>query len=231
MDVSDIISELDDHGFTDATTARKLAVINQTLQDVCNSRPWPFMEVETTLSFNGTSSQPSSNDVDTTAGVPANFHAVLAMNQNSSGGQQIRHMRYDEFLKNHVTDTTTGIPRFFYFKGLQLNFWPIPTSDQTVVMSYIKVHDDLSETSVSTDIAIPSSYHRGLLVNGSVYKLDAMEDDTDIAAWFQVEYNNTMARMEDWCSRLQWVNPQIIEPVDSDDLNGGAETMTGFWYT
>lgn len=226
MNVSDILDELDDHGFTDASTARKLAVINQTLHDVCNARPWPFMEKEVTLTFNGTDPTPAGSGA-----TPSDFHAVTAMFNDTLGGKEVSFMRRDNFLRRHVGDTSTGIPTYFYFIGTTLNFWPIPTSDQTVVMTYIARHSDLTETSLEADIRIPREYHRGLLVNGAVYKLDAMEDDTDISAWFQVEYNNTMAKMEDWCTRQQWQNVQIIQPVDADDLNGGAETATGFWYT
>jgi len=66
MDVSEIIDDLEDHGFEDTSEARKLAALNDTLWDVTGREPWPFLEKSVALSFNGSSSTPTNlpSDLD-----------------------------------------------------------------------------------------------------------------------------------------------------------------------
>ena len=218
-DVSDLLQELADAGL-DATQTRMLAVLNATYWEVCGLMPWPFLIKTATLTFNGSSASPSGSGP-----IPSDLHQPTVMQRIdlSPPGNRIKFIRYDDFVQRHLGSTTTGNPQVYYMnKQGQLNFWPIPTSDVTVQMEYISTPPAMLATDLEASIVIPKQFQRDVLVNGAVYRLDAMNDDTDIATWFQVEYQNTIQRMQDWCNRFQWSDVDIIHPVDSDDLNGGA---------
>lgn len=223
-DVSDLFSEIIDHGYDDVSDTRKLAVINASYWDVCGRQPWPFLEKTVALTFNGTSSAPAG-----ATPTPTDFHAVTAMSYNTDGGNAIKHERYQNYLRYHVGDTTTGIPVMYYFdKAGDLNFWPIPTSDVQVQMQYISTPVALTATDTESTIVIPKQFQRDTLVNGAVYRLAGMEDDTDVAAFFKAEYEQTIGQMDDWMNRRQYTNPDIILPTQ-DDMDYSDGTW-GWWY-
>ena len=186
---------------------------------------WPFLEKTIKLTFGGTLTTPTN--------LPSDFHQVVAMQppQSSSttcGYGRPTHMRYDEFLRYNPDSTLTGIPYNFYFDtGGNLNFFPIPTSDSTVFLSYISTPAALTAATLEASIVIPKQFQRDTLVNGALYRLDAMNDDTDIAAWFQVEYQNTLQRMQDWVTRRQWQDVDIIRPMPGDVY--GDDNSFGLW--
>ena len=223
MNVSDIFTALDDYGFSDASQQRMLDVINSTYWDVCGMHPWPFLNKVVTLTFDGISASP----VNLNGGSPTltDLWQPTAMNRSDIPyGNRIKFQRYDDYISRHSDSTTTGPPQIYTTNSQgTLTFWPIPTSDITIVMEYRCRPAALTAATLEAAILLPKEYHYGILVNGAVYKLDAMEDDTDISAWFQVEYQNTVQRMQDWLTRYQYSDVDIIHPTDSDDLNGGAE--------
>jgi hypothetical protein len=229
VNVSDILSELDDHGFSDASTTRKMAVINDAYHDVCGREPWPFLEKYIDLTFDGSSAIPTN--------MPADFHAVIALNINNSvGGNRVQYMRYDDFLERHNSTadltTTSAAPMNFYWPDgnpLHLSFWPIPVSTTTVRLWYVCTPSDLQSTDLEATILIPKQYHRATLVNGAIYRLDAMEDDLDIASGFQQFYEAAITRMRDWMWRRQYDRPEIVHPYDLDDLGGGGMFDISSW--
>jgi len=47
MTIADILTELDDHGFQDISSVRKMGYINDVTADICSREPWPFLEDST----------------------------------------------------------------------------------------------------------------------------------------------------------------------------------------
>lgn len=213
MDVADVISELDDHGFTDSTSARKVAVINDTYWDVAGREPWPFLEKTVSLTFAGGSA--------TASNLPTDFHSIVSADSGNIRLRAIDYEEYQERFGQTAYASLAGTPRFFYFVAGTPSFYPIPASTDTVRILYIQTPPALTALSLEAAIFVPKQYHRGLLVNGALYKLYAMEDDTDLAAGFQGWFEQTLQRMREFVWRRQYQDPTIIKSVDFEDTWGG----------
>ena len=217
MNVSDIITELSNHGFTDTDTATAMRAINSTYWDACGREPWPFLVKSVDLTFNGSASTP--------ANLPSDFHAVIAAQVKGFStfdgwnDGTVRHERYDNMLTNFLS-SGSGVPvdqpRYFYFIGTQLNFYPIPTAATVVTMNYVSTPTDLLSTDLEAAIVIPKQWHRSVLVNGALYRLYAMEDDTDLAAGFQNYYEQGLQQMRDWVWKLQYQRGDVVHQVEHD---------------
>ena len=214
MDVADIISDIDDHGFEDTSEERKVAVLNDVYQEVCAREPWPFLEAFIRLSFNGAD--------ETATNMPADFRALLAARVED--GARVIHMRLDDFEKNFGTNTpTVGTPVVYYFLGNELHFYPIPSTSVRVRMPYIRNPDDLTASSVEADIILPREFHRSILVNGALFKLYALEDDAELAAGFQQFMEQAVTRMREMVWRKQYDSPEFVEGA------GEYGDWTGVW--
>jgi hypothetical protein len=208
MDVADILSELNDHGFEDTASSRKVSILNDTVADVCSREPWPFLEKEITLTFNGSSAVPTN--------WPSDFSKEVGV--NSPAGYKLTWERWDALRERYATDlAATGAPRHFYFVKNQLKAYPIPASTDTLNMEYICWHPELSETSVEADILIPARHHRVLVV-GTLTKLYAMEDDPELSQLFQGMYQERLRMMREDLMRVQYAPDSIL--VFDDDLDG-----------
>lgn len=210
MDVSEIISDLDDHGFSDTSPTRKMAVINEAYWDVCGREPWPFLEKSATLSFTGS---------DTPSNLPADFNAVVQMVPAAGATYPVNWMRYDDWLNMYGNTPSTGIPQVFYFIGSTMHFYPTPTNGTQVTMFYLSTPVELQSTDAEAAIVLPPQFHRTLLVNGALYRLYAMEDDMALSQGFQTFYETGIARMIEWAFKKQYQRPDVIRPVDPDDIN------------
>jgi len=215
--VSDLIAELGNHGFTDSAMTTMMFAINSAYWDACGREEWPFLKKSATLTFNGSASTPTN--------LPSDFHAVQALQVQGFAtfdgwnDGTVRHERYDDMLANYLS-SGSGIPvdqpRYFYFIGTQLNFYPIPPSASTVNMVYIATPTDLLSTDVEATILIPKQFHRSVLLNGALYRLYAMEDDTDLAAGFQQYYEEGLQQMRHWAMKLQFQRGDVVHQVEHD---------------
>lgn len=223
MNVSAMMDELSDHGFTDATDERKLAVLNDAYYDICGRQPWNFLENTIDFTFDGTNAYPSNWASLAGAGMRAVLNAQV---DGLNSGGQISHIRYDDLLmrENAELTLTSSRPLNFYFVWaagqLQLRFWPVPTAQTTITCWYIARPPALTDVTTEAQIWLPPEYHRSTIVNGAIYRLDAMEDDTDLAAAFQGYYEQAIARMAEFMWKQQYDKPDVIHPVDIDDMGG-----------
>ena len=209
MDVSEIISELNDHGFEDTTTPRKESVINDTIADVCAREPWPFLEKNITLTFAGSS--------ETASNWPADFAKALSL-VNPSTGQTIQYERREVVRKQYAsTLTQAGVPFVYSFLGGQARFYPLAGSSDTISMDYICSHPEVTSSTVESGILIPARHHR-ILVVGSLVKLYAMEDDPELSALFQEQFEDRLFKMREDLMRLQYDRPDRIFVLDNDDF-------------
>lgn len=210
IDVQAIFSDLDDHGFDDTSPERKLAVVNDTYYDVCDREAWRFLEASVDLEFDGTTGVPTN--------WPLDFRTLLAIFRTADG-TKLQHIRQDDFIAGYASNLTfQGSPLLYYFEGEQLNAYPIPAATDVVRMKYVKQPDELTETTVEADILLPKRYHRGVLVNGALYKLYLMEDDAELATSFKGLYDEAVAKLvTSW--RIQLDRSDYIHHVDPDDVD------------
>jgi hypothetical protein len=210
VNVSDILLEFTDHGFGDISTVRQMAILNETYNDVIGREPWPFLEKTIDLTFDGTNR--------TASNMPSDFRSALKL-INKASGRRLVAWREDDFMEQYqAVLNQTETPYLFFFQGLSLNVHPIPASSDVVTMRYLAKPVDLLSTDVEATILLPSRYHRATLVNGSLEKLYAMEDDTDLAAWFERKYEKAVQLMRQDLWKQQWDSPDYIHHTDPDDL-------------
>lgn len=207
-DISDIIDELNDHGFEDTANSRKVSIINDTIADICSREAWPFLEDELALTFDGSTASPSN--------WPADFSKLIGIHSPDTG-DSLDWERWEVVRKQHATMLTQeGTPELFYFVRGVLKLWPIPDSASTTLnMEYLVWHPDVTENSVAADILIPSRHHRTLVL-GSLYKLYAMEDDPELSALFQKQYEERIQMMREDLIRVQYDTPDSILVFEDD---------------
>lgn len=208
MDVQDIIDELVDHGFSDTSSTRKVAYINDTVGDICSRGAWPFLEKSIDLTFNGSAANPSN--------FPSDFRAVIAL-YDPSTGVALMPLRLDQASKTYGLDLgVSGTPTAYYFLANQLRVFNIPSASQTLTMRYLALHPVLTETSVEADILIPPRHHRTIIM-GTLWKLYDMEDDPELAVRFEQHYENRINTMRDDVMMRQFDRPEQIAVLDEDD--------------
>lgn len=207
--VQDWIDELNDHGFTDTSITRKVALINDTIWDICSREPWPFLEKSATLNFDGASPVPTNQ--------PGDFRAVLSL-VRSDTGDPLDPERYDVMQRKYgQTLLQSGQPVAYYFLKNKLNIYFVPSSSQTLTLEYLCNHAAVSQSSVEADVLIPAQHHRAVLL-GTLYKLYDMDDDFDIGASFQAQYEDRIDKMRNQLWQVQFDRPDRIYGIDDFDL-------------
>jgi len=207
--VQDMIDEFNDHGFTDTSVTRKVALINDTIWDICSREPWPFLEKKLTLDFDGTNPNPTN--------WPADFRALLSLVRTDTG-DPLDPERYDVMERKYgQTLKSPGQPVAYYFLGDTLNIYFVPSVNQTLDLAYLCTHPMLTESSLATDILLPSQHHRAIVL-GTLYKLYDMDDDFDIGASFQAQYEDRIIKMRNELWLRQYDRPDRIYGIDDFDL-------------
>jgi hypothetical protein len=205
MDMTEILSELTDHGFEDTSDARKVALVNDTYFDLCSREAWPFLEKQATLNFTGS---------DTPSNLPADFSKLISL-VNPTTGQVIQAIRSDDFA-NRFTLYAADVadPIRYYFIGSNLRVNPVPPSGTTLKINYIANPVELNDTSVETDILVPARHQRTLVL-GALAKLYLMEDDPELSAAFNAMFEGRIQTMRaDLWSRD--FAPDFIHNTDPD---------------
>lgn len=181
-----MISELNDHGFTDSTSGRKVSMLNDALYDAASRHPWPFLETSLNLTFNGSSGAPTN--------FPANFRAVLDVTDLSNQNMKVEWVRLDDLDDRGTDYTMGGAPQVYYFIGNTINFWPIPAASASVRMRYIRVPAALTESTVEANVEWPIRHHRAIVL-GALFRLYDLEDDPELSQRFQGHFEQRLAQM------------------------------------
>jgi len=210
--VASMLSEIDDHGFSDTSTPRKLSFMQEAIWDVEGREPWPFIEAApVNLTFSGSSGIPTN--------MPTNFRAVTSL-RDTTTGLFLGWIRDDEFEQRIGTaETETGSPSLYYFSANALNLWPVPTSSTTVKMKYLKWSDEITQDTVEADILIPKRFHQ-IIVWGTLWKLYEMEDDPDTAERYLGHYERGIQQMRAAVWQRQTTRPDSIQMVDEGYYTG-----------
>lgn len=212
MLVADIISELDDHGFADTGSIRKVGVIQDTIWQIEGLKPWPFLQTTWTLNFDGTNSYPAN-----WATLNPSFRASKRL-KDLSNGRRLAYVRDEEFDDYVGTNyAQTGPPQLYYFGDAgALNVWPIPPAGSTLRLRGSRWSDPITAATTESGILIPKFFHRGLIVNGSLQRLYAMEDDTELAPIFQSYQSEALDMATETLFKSQYDRADHIRVTDPD---------------
>ena len=208
MDVSEIISELNDHGFTDTGTNRKVSMIQQTIWEVEGREPWPWCEEIVALDYDGSSAVATN--------MPTDFRTLLWI-KDTSTGLSLTFLRQEEAEAKIGTEyTQSGDPRYYYFEANELKVWPVPpASADRLRMHYLKWSPEITDATLEADILLPTQHHR-LLVWGTLWKLYDMEDDPELAARYQQHFENGLVALRASMWQRQLGQVESILQVDDD---------------
>lgn len=206
--VAALISDLDDHGFEDTDADRKVAVINDTIADICSREPWPFLESVASVTCN--SQAPA---------LPSDFRASLAV-IIPSNGVVLQPERLDTIVKRYPNALTSqGTPAYYYFIGSQINLVPVPDQSYVAQLYYLRTHPFVTQSSGETDILIPARHHRAIVL-GTLARLYAMEDDPDLATVFNQLYEQRLVTMQaDLWQRQFDRTDRVVDLWDGDDYD------------
>lgn len=211
-----MISALGDHGFADMTTTTKVREIQNAIWQIEATHQWPFLETVLNLNFDGVSPVPTN--------LPAagTWRASLRM-KDLSTGRRIVFNRLDDFEDQvGANHTETGTPQLYYFEANQLKLWRVPPSGTgTVKWTYTRVSPKISESTLESAILIPRAHHE-LIVVKALAKLYRMEDDLELAQYFEAGPGGALElqqRMQDDLFRQQLDQPDFIRVIDADDFD------------
>lgn len=208
MNVSDIIAELDDNGFADTDVTRKIALINDVIQDVCSREPWPFLE--------------KTASVTLTAGVeqvtlPSDFRAALSLVIPGVG--ILTPERMDTVTKSYISvASATSVPSrptLYYFIGSAMYLYPAPDVNYTATLRYLSVSADVDSNTLAANIIIPQRHCR-VITLGTLARLNAMEDDPELSALFDGMYEARIQRMEQDLWKRQYDRPDRVVDLWND---------------
>jgi hypothetical protein len=204
MLVSEMLSEVRDHGFDDLTDTRILGFLNDTYWDICSREAWPFLEASAALVTDGTGLVTSPDDVS----------KVLSITANTAGSPNLQPRDLGEFSKMHGEELAlTGTPHTYYFVGNNVYVYPIPaSSDHTI--RYIRNPDALTVSPDSSPI-LPTQHHR-VIVLGSLVKCYTLEDDPEQAGIFTNMYEQRLMQMRNDLWRRQFDRTDVIVDMESD---------------
>jgi len=208
MDVSEIITELDDHGFADTSTARKEAVINDTMWEIDSLYPWPYLEGVATPNL-------TASNALVTVGVT--FRSILSFTIPSQD-VVLQPVRVETLEHSYPEDLTTyiGLPMYYYFIAGTLNVYPLPSSAYATRIRYLKLQSELTSASVESAILLPPRHHRAIVL-GALSKLYAMEDDPELAVVFKRQYDERTTRVVEDLWARQYDRPDMVYDVFGDD--------------
>jgi hypothetical protein len=211
VNVSDMLTDINGHGFQDTSDTDKVALINDTIWDVGSREPWPFLTKSVNLNFDGTNPYPTN--------MPVDFRAVQWL-ADLSTGEAIWPERL-ETVRDRYSSTTTPVdtPFLFYFVGEQLRLYPTPpASIGRFLLDYYAVQVAVTSSTLEASILMPPRHHR-VYVLGTLAKLYSREDDNDLAAQKMQEYEQRLERMKEDFFRKQYMRPDRVFVTDeTDDL-------------
>lgn len=210
-DVAQMMEELDDHGFTDTSPERKVAMLNDALYDAASREHWPHLETSITLTFDGL--------VDAPTNFPANFREAMVLIDTASGNK-LEWVRLDVIEGAGYDLTQTGPPEQYYFIGDELHVWPVPPASSTVRMRYRRIPTAMEDDTLSAAVDWPVQHHR-VLVLGALQRLYDMEDDPELAVRYEGKYEQRLATtaQEAFSRQTDRTDRIYVDPwFDGDDF-------------
>lgn len=210
MDVSEMISDLGDHGFTDTDEDTKLRVLQDAIWEIDGLRPWPYLETSVDLTFGGSSPLATN--------FPADFRAALKLKNTASGVllEPADAADVEEMSGAQLSQVAT--PLVYYPEAEQIRLWPVPPSGTTVRMRYLRVSPEITAATLESALLLPKRHHR-LIVLGALVRLYDMEDDVELGQRFQQHFDVRLERMVEDLFRKQYDRADYVRVHDPDSWN------------
>jgi hypothetical protein len=208
MNVSDILDELANHGFSDTSDTQKMRVIQDTIWEIESIEPWPWRGKTILLTWDGINPTPTN--------MPSDFGAVKWM-YDTANGVSLWPERWDTIRGKFGNQlTVVSDPMYYYFQGTQLRLYPIPKTTAAIQMDYFANQAILTTSSLEATINLPPRFHR-IITLGALVKLYEMEDDPENGQVFEGRYNEKLQRMKSEMDKQQYQRADRIFVVDQDD--------------
>lgn len=203
--VTEILDEMDQHGFEDIDDVQKLKFINDAYYEICMF-PYPWLyrtaSVSVTAGSNAfTITDPGGHVVDKILGT-----------SNDTNQYTLQPIRLDSLTKNFAGYLTqTGMPTYYYAINSSWFVYPVSDANYTFTVRYTIIPKELG----AGDTPIVPIQHRRIITNGALYRAYMMNDDVDIAQYFLREVQNRTKIMQENSWVQQYDRPDYV--VDSND--------------
>lgn len=211
--VATMLTDFQDHGFTDIDQAHFLTYLNHAYMQFCTREPWPFLE----KLFNG----------NFTASQAQQFTAVTDVKQvlsiiNTAQGYELCPDRPETIYKNFAQFLTVpGAPIYYYTPvvnaaapmGKQVHVYPPPNAADTAQMRYIYIPPLLT---TGTDVpVVPERFHR-ILTFGALWQAYRLEDDPQSGDEYETMFEEGIlnARNDLWDN--QYDRPDYVANIMDD---------------
>lgn len=207
MLVTEMITQIDAHGFTDLATAIKLQAISDAQDDFCQRGAWPFLETDVTVNtVSGSWVLTVASDVSSVLSV---FDTVDNFN--------LKYMRYETLhntYSSQITNVAQDTASYFYFKGTEVRLFPTPNSVRALRVLYMKYPTPIALTSDA--LTIPLRYHRIVLLGALAY-LYLMNDAETMADRFQARMEQRIQTSLNDIYTRQYSNPDSVAITSSTE--------------
>lgn len=211
--VTTMLSDFQDHGFTDIDITHFLVYLNHSQQMFCAREPWPFLEKLLTSTFTASQAQQFTAITD--------IKQVLSL-INTTQGYALDPERASTVYKDNVaTLTVPGTPTWYYTPvnnaaapmGKQVHVYPQPAAADAVQLRYIYIPTLLT---AGGDIpVVPERFHR-ILVFGALWQAYRLEDDPQSGDEYETMFEEgiQMARNDLWDA--QYDRPDYVANIMDD---------------
>lgn len=208
MTVNDLMLALDDYGYEDTGTTRKVEKIQAAIWAIERREAWPFLQTTSDLTFAGGSQLPVTQPVRFRAGVRA---------KDMTTGIRLEAVRLED-AEDYigVNYTLDSDPTIYYFEGGQLKVWPQPPAGRVVRFKYVQRSAPITADSTEADILIPAEHYEAIIL-GALMRLSVMEDDEEIAAAVAPLFEQAVAEMVADVMPEQFDRTDYIHVFDPDD--------------
>lgn len=209
MNVSEMLSYIDNSGFSELPTTEKENAINFAIWDIESREQWPFLEKSTTLNFDGSNPNPTN--------MPADFKSVIWLYDLQNGvslwPERLGVIR-DRFGKDI---NKQGDPVYYYFLGNELRLYPMPPSSTgRFRLDYYATQPKVNSNTPEASILIPPRHHE-VIILGALWRLWKREDDPEQGFLFHQDYENRIQLMTNDLIRRQYQQPDRIYMLSDDN--------------
>lgn len=182
MLVTDMLTQIDAHGFESQSETLKIQAINDAQTDLCSRHPWPFLETLVT---------PQTSPGTAFLGLQPGYKAAISL-LNTTTGNRIKHVRYETVHAAEDIDITRqGEPAVFYHVGRLIGLFPVPDAAYDLKLLYLS--SPLVITASGDSLTVPDHLTR-IVLQGALAYLYEINDDDQKADRFQRRFEDRIVQ-------------------------------------
>lgn len=210
---SDIISDVQSHGYQDLTASQLLPYINDAQQEFCALEMWKFLEKNASQSVTAGTQ---------TLVMPTDFSAAMTV-IDTTNGVALTPTRWDTLNKKYPDSlTATGQPLYYFFLAGQIYLYPTPSANVTIQLTYL-CNPPILTNGAQEQPLVPQQHIR-IITLGTLIRAATSEGDTEMVAVFQNQYDRKVAAIRNDLWTMQVDRPDVIVDVfsfeDTDEVWG-----------